>query len=345
VVVTPSWDPNAAPNHSEEGPRVPPSEWDPNAVPLPPIPPPVAGDQWVPVDPSSYSNPYTEAPVYTSGPQSIPTVPPPSSPLHAAIPAEFAPPAVPGPPPVPASPPGVTPHGFSTDGPGAPENTVADPMLSAGYMPEKGDLKIKERRTWKTWQLLIAVIVAAVVGMWFNGNAGSASGTGGGSGSGHGYKLPPAAGSSAAAGASGSSSTSAAGAATTTTAAGATTTTVAGGSSGSTTPTTAAAVGPATVLVPETQQTGNWTSPAFTIAGGTWNIGWAFQCVPAPSAPPAFQIFVVNNGAAPGASPAVTSSDASGNAIASVTSTGSQQIIVQTGASCRWAVKVTGSSS
>jgi hypothetical protein len=105
------------------------------------------------------------------------------------------------------------------------------------------------------------------------------------------------------------------------------------------------AVGPSTVLVPEVQQAGNWTSPAFTIAGGTWNIGWAFQCTPAPSAAPSFQIFAVNNGAAAGSTPAVTSSAASGNSVTPLTSTGSQQIVVQTSSTCRWAVKVTGSST
>jgi hypothetical protein len=105
------------------------------------------------------------------------------------------------------------------------------------------------------------------------------------------------------------------------------------------------AVGPPTVLIPQVTQTGNWTSPAFNIAGGTWNIGWAFQCTPAPTATPTFEIFVVNNGAAPGSTPAVTSSAASGSAITPETTTGSQQIIVQTSAACRWAAKVTGSSS
>jgi hypothetical protein len=117
---------------------------------------------------------------------------------------------------------------------------------------------------------------------------------------------------------------------------------VSGDSSSTSTP---AAVGPATVLVPEVQQTGNWTSPAFTIAGGTWNIGWAFQCTPAPAGGPSFQIFVVAAGGAPGATPAVTSSTASGSAVTPQTTPGSQQVIVQTTASCRWALKVTGSSS
>ena len=104
-------------------------------------------------------------------------------------------------------------------------------------------------------------------------------------------------------------------------------------------------MGPATVLVPQTTMSGNWTSPSFTIAGGTWNIGWAFQCAPAPTGGPSFQIFVVNTGAPPGSAPAVTSTAATGNAITPQTSTGSQQVVVQTTAACRWAVKVTGSSS
>jgi hypothetical protein len=225
---------------------------------------------------------------------------------------------------------------------------VSDPLLSPGYKPEEGELNIKERRSWKTWQVLIAVVVAIVLGMWFNGNTGTASGSSASS-SGGGYKLPPAAGApttvpasaSAAAKGGATTATTAAGS-TSTTAAGATSTTAAGG----TTATTAAtAVGPATVLVPETTQSGNWTSPAFTIAGGTWNIGWAFQCTPAPTGGPSFQIFVVNSGAAAGSTPAVTSTAASGQSVSPETSVGSQQVIVQTTAACRWAVKVTGSSS
>ena len=34
------------------------------------------GEQWVSVDPSSYSNPYSEAPIYSSGPQSVPVAQP-----------------------------------------------------------------------------------------------------------------------------------------------------------------------------------------------------------------------------------------------------------------------------
>ncbi|HEY4928016.1 MAG TPA: hypothetical protein VIH95_02630 [Acidimicrobiales bacterium] len=201
--------------------------------------------------------------------------------------------------------------------------------------PEPGSLNLSGRRAWKSWQLVVAILVAALFGMWFNGSTGSASSsTAGGS---TGFKPPPAA--------SGATTTTAPGGATTTTtvAGGATTTTVAGGAA--TTSTVPVVVGPATVLVPATQLTGNWTSPTFNIAGGTWNIGWAFACNPVPAQTPTFAVFVVDAGASPGATPAVTSSAPSGQSVTPQTTTGSQQIIVQSPAGCRWVVKVTGSSS
>ena len=354
-----------------------------------PSAPPPSADQWVYVDPSAYSNPYTEQPVYTSGPQAMPTVAPvePVAPgaqyapdpatqyaagpptsngagqpyiapaaAYGAVAAPTGPPGY-GPPPVgsyqDSSPAGYAPAPAPQPGYGAPptpgyDPAPADPLLSSSYQPEEGELKIKERRSWKTWQVLIAVLLAAGFGMWLNGNAGTASGNPAASGTGGGgYKLPPdgasatTAPASAAAAGTGSTATTAAGS-TATTAAGSTSTTAAGG----TTATTAApTVGPATVLIPQTTQTGNWTSPAFTIAGGTWNIGWAFQCTPAPTGGPSFQIFVVNSGAAPGSTPAVTSTAASGQSVSPETTAGSQQVIVQTTAACKWAVKVTGSSS
>lgn len=218
-----------------------------------------------------------------------------------------------------------------------PPGVVQSPAGPGGAdrVPTKGELDIHERRTWRTWQLLVAVLAAAVLGMAFNG-ATSSSGAGSGSaagGSGSHYKLPPQQ----------SSSHSASGSSTTTTASGgATTTTTAAGSTSTTTATQT--TGPATVLIPQTTQAGNWTSAAFTIAGGTWNIGWAFQCTPAPPTSPTFAIFVVNAGGSPGSTPAVSSAAASGQSVTPQSTTGSQQIVVQTAASCRWAVKVTGFS-
>ncbi len=309
-------------------------------------------EQWVPVDPRSYSDPGAQSPVYTSGPQPLPI----STPVlvHAngtSVRPGATPPAPdadllygfgqPQPLPITANGADAVPPGSQN---GAPPGVEHDPA--------KGELKIKERRSWRTWQLLSAVLVAAVLGMWINGSTGG-SATDASGGPSAGGTLPPPSGTTATTGA-GSGTNAGSGSATSTTAAGSTSTTaagsstgttVAGGSSGSTATSAPATVGPATVLVPEVQQTGNWTSSAFTIAGGTWNIGWAFQCVPAPTATPSFQIFVVKNGGAPGSTPAVTSSVASGNAITPLTSTGAQQVIVQTTAACRWAVKVTGSSS
>jgi hypothetical protein len=310
-----------------------------------------SGDYWVEVDPRSFDDQYAHrGPVYTSGAQR-PTIAPP--------PPGAAPPFPP--PPQPQTPPQPPAQGYSAPAPmmDAIDALPASVVPLDDGTPAPGELKIVGRRTWKTWQLVVAVFLAAGLGMWFNGNAGTASGINSSSGSttGGGYKLPPPSGSTATTlPASGGSPRGAAGSATTTTAAGGSTATTAGGGStsttaaggaaatGSSTTTSTVVAGPATVLVPSTQQSGSWTSPAFTIAAGTWNIGWAFQCVPVPSATPTFQIFVVNSGASPGATPAVTSAAASGQSVTPQTTTGSQQLIVQTSASCRWAVKVTGFS-
>lgn len=214
------------------------------------------------------------------------------------------------------------------------------------HTPAPGELKFKEKRSWRTWQLVVAVIVAAVVGMWINGSTGGGSTTASGSTSG---TLPP---SNIGSGSSSSSTTTAgsgsSSASTTTTGASGsssapTTTTVAGGPASTTTP---AVVGPNTVLIPATQLTGDWTSPNFTIAGGTWNIGWAFQCSPVPAATPKFAVYVVNaGGTVTGSStPAVTSAAAQGQSVTPQTSTGSQQVVVQAPTGCRWAIKVTGFS-
>jgi hypothetical protein len=345
--VSSPWDPNSAPSQPVDQPHQSPDGWIGNGVASRtvqmPATPPSSDEQWEYLDPSAYSNPYTQQPVYTSGPQPIPTMPPPP-PAATLAPSDSSttpPPATAGPW-----------QGFG-DSPPPPYGTGAtvggDPLSSANYEPEKGELKIKERRTWKTWQLLVAVILAAGVGMWFNGNSGSASSTSATSG----YKLPPPSSSAKssttvgdpAASGAGSTVTTAAGTSADTAGSNSTTTTGATAGGGDTSTTTATAVGPATVLIPQTEQTGNWTSPAFTIAGGTWNIGWAFQCAPAPTGAPSFQIFVTTAGGGPGSTPAITSSAASGQAVTPQTTAGSQQIMVQTTAACRWAVKVTGSSS
>ena len=47
--------------------------------------------------------------------------------------------------------------------------------LSDDAVPQVGELKIKERRSWKTWQLLSVALVAAIIGMWINGDTGGGS--------------------------------------------------------------------------------------------------------------------------------------------------------------------------
>jgi hypothetical protein len=310
---------------------------------------PEPAEYWVQVDPRSFDNQYAaQGPVYTSGPPPPPPPPSVAAPPPIAPPPTFAPPS-----PSPLHPPGIPAPGPMMEA----VDTLPASILAVDHRvpaavddgtPAPGELKMAGRRAWKTWQLVVAVLIAAVAGMWFNGNSGSASGisSGSGSGSGGGYKLPPPSGSTGTTVPSSgtSSGVKAAGSTTTTVAGGSTSTTAASGGASAGSTTTTVAVGPATVLVPSTQQSGNWTSPTFTIAAGTWNIGWAFQCVPVPSAPPTFQIFVVNTGASPGATPAVTSSAASGNSVTPQNTAGGQQVIVQTSASCRWVVKVTGFS-
>ena len=176
-----------------------------------------------------------------------------------------------------------------------------------------------------TWQLLVASTVALVVGLWLGSLAGP-SGTAAAPTSS--YRPPPPAGSTPA---------------TTTPAAAATTATTVP-ASGSSTTTSSVPPGPATVLVGPTQRSGNWTSPAFTIAGGTWNIGWAFRCTPAPTAGPAFQVFVTpaNATGAPTGTPAVNETGGSGQSVTAQTTAGAQQLVVQAPANCTWVVKVTG---
>jgi len=285
------------------------ASWDPGTATYAD---PQTGEHWVYVDPNTYDNPFPQqGPVYTSGPQPVPGV---------AQTAYASPPVDP-----------------STD-PGGPGERP----------PEPGELGLVGRRAWPTWAMVLLGAACLVLGMAINGNVGTSSASTGQGG----YKLPPAAGAggstattvaggtTATTAASGSTATSAAGGSTATSAAsGSTATSAAGGSTATT-----VAPGPPTVLIPATQLAGNWTSSTFTIAAGQWNIGWAFQCTPAPPTVPTFEIFVVTPGGSPGPTPAVTSSVASGQSVTPQSSLGSQQIVVRTAASCQWAVKVTGFS-
>jgi hypothetical protein len=231
---------------------------------------------------------------------------------------------------------------------------AADALATSDHPLEPGELKIKEKRTWRTWQLLTVALIAAVFGMWINGDTGGGPSSASTSGSG---KLPPENSRASGPSAGSTTTTTAAGGATTTTAAGgATTTTAAGGATttttaaGGVTTTTAAgstsssvAAGPARVLLLSPQQKGNWTSTSFTTTAAPWNIGWAFACAPAPAAGPSFQVFVTPAGSAASGTPAISETGATGQSVTAASSLGSQTLIVQAPASCTWIVKVTGS--
>jgi len=193
--------------------------------------------------------------------------------------------------------------------------------------PAPGELKIKERRSWRTWQLVVVGAFFLLIGMII-GNSGSGSASNRPNAAT--YTLPPAGGS----GGSSSSSTS--------TSAPSTSTTAQGGGSDTSTSTTGASQGSPRVLLGPTQSRGSWTSQPFTIAGGTWNIGWAYRCIPAPASGPAFQIFVTAPGANPGGTPAVSETADQGQNVTSQATPGNQVLQIQAPSSCTWIVKVTG---
>jgi hypothetical protein len=212
--------------------------------------------------------------------------------------------------------------------------------------PAPGELHIKERRAWRTWQLAVVAVVALGVGAWVNSLAGPSGNSSSQAAEAPAYKLPTSGGATtttAAGGSSATTTTAAAGGSTTTTtsaAGGSTTTTVAGGSSATTTP---AAAGPARVLLGPTQLKGNWTSPTFTTTAAGWNIGWAFSCAPAPASGPSFQVFVTPAGSSPTGTAAISETGPSGQSVTAQSSLGAQTLVVQAPATCTWAVKVTGS--
>lgn len=210
--------------------------------------------------------------------------------------------------------------------------------VSAG-VPAPGELKIKEPRSWRTWQLVLAVAASGFVCMFIGnvtagGPSSQAATTAGG-----GYKLPPP----ASAPSQGSSTTVAnrSSVITTVPMSSPTTTTAASGGA----PTTSTVpTGPVTVLLAPHQAQGNWTSTPFTVGGGQWNIGWAFQCTPAPASGSGFEVYVVPAGASPtaGQPPAVSGTGGSGQSVTAQTTSGSQQLVVVAAAGCIWVVKVTG---
>ncbi len=231
--------------------------------------------------------------------------------------------------------------------PAAPPATTAD-QSGGGWSASEisgetlapGQLKIKERVSWSTWQLVLAAVGTLIIGMLLGscfpsgGSTPKTASEGGGS-----RPLP------AESGTAGGTSSATTGAGSTATSAPSTqTSTPAAGSTATTAPATAAGSGPLTVLLGPKQSQGAWTSTPFTVTSGPWNIGWAFRCTPATAAGDAFQVFVVPTGGSPGSTPAVSQSGGSGQSVTAQTSTGSQELMVRAPSNCIWAVKVTGSS-
>lgn len=231
-------------------------------------------------------------------------------------------------------------HGLrmaSPDEPASDSGSVGLGPLGGDATPAHGDLHIKERRSWKTWQLAVGMIAAGLVGAALNYHTAPASSQA--ASDAPAYKLPTSTGSTTSTTASGAGQS---GASTTTTLVGGSSTTSTTSSSASSPPSTAAA-GPAGVLLGPTQLQGNWTSPTFTTTAAGWNIGWAFRCTPAPAAGPSFQVFVTKVGSSPTGTPAISETGPSGQSVTAQSSLGAQTLVVQAPAGCTWAVKVTGS--
>ena len=216
--------------------------------------------------------------------------------------------------------------GNPSPGNGPPENGTGE--------PEPGELGIKERRSWHTWQLLVFGVLCLLLGMlitWSGGGTQApklsdewrrcASGRGGVLDDGAGrQRVELDDGGPGYVGHDISHSDFY----------------LAGGHHAST------AGAPQVLLGPTPQSHGNWTSTPFTVGSGTWSIGWAFQCTPAPASGPSFQVFVVPTGGKAGTAPAVSGTGASGQSVTTQTSAGSQELQVEAPASCIWIVKVTG---
>ena len=191
-------------------------------------------------------------------------------------------------------------------------------------MPQPGELGIRERRSWRTWQLLTAVLIAAVAGMAIgHGGASSASSSNAV------YTPPPPA---SPGGGAGSSTTGRTGTAPSALTSSSTT-------AGTSTTTTA----PAAVLLPQVTARGSAVTPSFRVGAAPYRIGWAYDCRSAPGSTGTFQVYPLGSGQSPSSgAPAVNASGATGQGLTEVNSTGTEELTVRTPAQCIWAVKVTG---
>ena len=163
---------------------------------------------------------------------------------------------------------------------GAPAGGQPEPD---GPMPARGELGLKDRRSWKSWQLALAMLAALLIGFALNYKTVGAS-----SGNQKAYTLPPAASTTTTSTTLAGSTTGGSTATTTTVGGGPTTATVAGGST-----TTTVATGPAQVLLAAYQAQGNfWTSTPFTTTVSRWMIKLGLIAALLCHSGPAFQVFV-----------------------------------------------------
>ena len=199
---------------------------------------------------------------------------------------------------------------------------------------QSGSLGIKERRSWQTWQLAVAVFVAILLGMGIGhtgGGGNSSASNAGTAGSGGRFVPPPPSGSGSSTATTVASSVTS----TTSTTLGSVSPTTASGASS----VASASGGPEAVLLPRTTGSGGQTLAGFT-AGGPWKLGWAFQCAGAAT----FQIMVVPDGGSPPSQPAVDKAGASGQGVSDQSATGKLHLEVRAGPACRWAVKASGAA-
>jgi hypothetical protein len=209
----------------------------------------------------------------------------------------------------------------------------------ADRVPAPGDLRIKERRSWRTWQLVLAMGIALLFGMALNYHTVD-TGLSGGSA----YSLPPPAGSTrTTVPTTASTTTSSTSVGTTTTSIAPQSSTTSSTASSGTTASSTVPSTPTELLLGPTQSHGNWTSATFSVDAPGWDLGWAFQCSPAPVAGPSFQVYVTPAGTSPTGAPAVNETGGSGQSVASLSTVGEQVLVVMAPANCEWAVKVTGS--
>ena len=106
---------------------------------------------------------------------------------------------------------------------------------------------------------------------------------------------------------------------------------------------TAAARACPRVLLTSPQQQGNWTSHSFTTTAAPWNIGWAFSAPPLRPQVPRSRCSSRRPGRRSTGRPRSARPGASGQSVTPQSSLGAQALVVQAPASCTWVIKVTGS--